>query len=346
MKRLGRREWVIFLLFCWTAAGFQPVWAAQPCVFVITGDTVREIGPAAGEQVAQSQGMVALADVLLEEEKFSPTALASFSDGSEAEVSLQGFLAWQGGSADFLDPDGNRRPGMVGIWLDPPERSITQLMPEALVALSEGRVLIILLDGLGYFELMNVQPPFLASRQVEQARTVYPPISPVALGSIVTGELPSVHGITERGERDLKAPDLFSAAAALGRTAAMVEGSTKLVNTSIRPLLNPDLDADGSTDGEVLRAALEQLEMGVDLVFVHFHGYDDAAHTCGPFTPEAAEKLLELDRCVARLCEGFAGTVFVLADHGQHPSAGDKLGDHGEFCPLDLTIPWVKWRQP
>ena len=45
------------------------------------------------------------------------------------------------------------------------------------------------------------------------------------------------------------------------------------------------------------------------------------------------------------LCEQFSGTVFVLADHGQHPSTGEKLGEHGEFHHLDLTVPWISWEQ-
>ena len=273
--------------------------------------------------------------------------LAYFADGGQMEVSLQGYLEWRGTSADYLGEDGrSRKPDIRGIWVDPPKLSITELLPQALAALEEGSVLIILLDGLGYLELQRVQPPFLSCKGAEQARSVFPSITPVALGSILTGELPSKHGVTARGMRDLKVPDLFDHAAQLGRESAMVEGTTKVLNTSIRQILNPDLDGDGSTDNEVFAAAREQLEKGVDLVFVHFHGYDDVAHAFGPFSPEAAEKLLELDRYVQQLCQDFSGTVFVLADHGQHPATGDKLGDHGQFSLLDLTIPWLKWVQP
>lgn len=276
-----------------------------------------------------------------------PAALAYFADGSQLEVPLDGFLEWRGRSGDYLGPDGRtRRPDLKGLWLDPPELSVTQLLPAALQALETGRVLIVLLDGLGYYELIQVQPPFLGSKQVQRARTVFPSITPVALASLLTGELPPRHGITARGQRELQVPDLFARAAELGKDSVMVEGTTKVVNTSISPVLNADLDGDGTTDGEIFRAAQEELARGADLVFVHFHGYDDVAHSCGPFSPEAAAKLLELDAYVEDLCQGFTGTVFVLADHGQHPAAGDKLGDHGQFSLLDLTIPWLKWEQP
>src|SRR5690606_41689190 len=92
----------------------------------------------------------------------------------------------------------------------------------------------------------------------------------------------------------------------------MVAGAQKGVNASIGPVLSAGRDGDGTTDGEIFRAAQEELARGADLVFVHFHGYDDVAHSCGPFSPEAAAKLLELDAYVEDLCQGFTGTVFVL----------------------------------
>ncbi|MDI9459056.1 MAG: alkaline phosphatase family protein [Bacillota bacterium] len=291
------------------------------------------------------RSLIPLAQFLNKQE--AAAAVAYLGDGSQVEVSLAGYLEWRGQSADYLGPDGrSRKADVKALWADAPETAVTELLSQALDALGEGRVLIILVDGLGFFELQQVQPPFLSSREVQQARTVFPSITPVALASILTGALPSEHGITARGLRELQVPDLFFYASQLGKNSALVEGNTKILNTSIRQILNPDLDGDGSTDYEVFQSAQEQLAAGVDLVFVHFHGYDDTAHSCGPFSPEAGEKLLELDGYIQALCQGFSGTVLVLADHGQHPTSRDKLGGHGLASLLDLTVPWFRWEQP
>ncbi|HHY14623.1 MAG TPA: hypothetical protein GX521_00955, partial [Firmicutes bacterium] len=117
----------------------------------------------------------------------------------------------------------------------------------------------------------------------------------------------------------------------------------KIINTSIEQFLNPDLNEQNGTDDEVFACAQEQLEAGVELIFVHFKGYDDIAHRYGPLTPQAAAKLEDLDTYVARLCSEFSGQVFVIADHGQHSASGERLGEHGEFRLPDLTVPWIQF---
>ena len=75
---------------------------------------------------------------------------------------------------------------------------------------------------------------------------------------------------------------------------------------------------------------------------MHYHGYDDVAHTYGPLSDEAAKKLKEIDGYVKELCSNFTGTVIITADHGQH-NTGDteKLGGHGDFIPVDMTVPFI-----
>ncbi|HHT91572.1 MAG: alkaline phosphatase family protein [Bacillota bacterium] len=295
-------------------------------------------------KVYSRRNLIPLHHYLEDESKTKPTALAYFGDGDQSEIDLEGFLEWRGNSADYLAPNARtRKPDIIGIWVDPPADSVMDLAPRALAALEEGRVLMILLDGLGYLNLLELQPSFLCSLHPQPARTVMPSISPVGLGAIVTGRLPKENGITARQMRTLLVDDMFTAATNMGKTASMVEGSTTVISLSIDQILNPDLNSNGSTDDEVFACAQRELADGADLVFVHFHGYDDLAHTYGPLSPEAALKLGELDLYVQELCADFTGTVFVLADHGQHPTSGSKLGDHGEFRLLDLVVPWIQW---
>lgn len=268
-------------------------------------------------------------------------AVVYFDHGTQEEIFLTDLFEWRGNSADYIGPQ-----DIIGVWVDAPELSVTHVAPEALAALELGRVLVILLDGLSYYDLEELKPTFLSGKTMRPARTVMPSISPVALASIVTGKFPNETGITSRDTRELQVDDIFGAALKLGKSSIMVEGSRKLINTSIDQLLNPDINGDGSTDDEVFACAKAQLDAGVDLVFAHFHGYDDLAHTYGPLSPETSAKMLELDAYVEALCAGFSGMVLVIADHGQHATTGDKLGDHGEFRLLDMTIPWIQWEQP
>ncbi len=270
--------------------------------------------------------------------------LAYFADGSQEEISWQGFLEWRGSSADYIGPDSkSRKKDIIGIWAGAPVLAVTDLAPKALSSLVNNRVLIILLDGLSYYDLKIIKPAFLGEKTTMAARTVMPSITPVALASIVTGEYPDKTGVKSRDDRELHLEDMFVAAEYMGKTAAMIGGSTQVINVGIGQILNPDLNGNDSTDDEVFIAAVEELKAGRDLTFVHFHGYDDVAHTYGPLSPQALQKMIELDGYIEQLCMSFAGKVYIIADHGQHATSGDKLGDHGEFRALDMTVPWVEF---
>jgi hypothetical protein len=274
----------------------------------------------------------------------SAAALAYYGDGSQGEISVSGFFEWRGNSADYIGPNGkDRKKDIIGVWADAPGISVTDTASEALLALEKNRVLVILLDGLGYYDIKELKPAFLSGKNPMPARTVMPSVSSVALAAVLTGKLPSENGIQAEKMREPSVDDMFAVASKMGKTSAMVEGSTKLINTSVEQLLNPDVNGNGSTDDEVFACAKKQLDDGVELVFVHFHGYDDIAHTHGPLSKEASLKMEELDDYVRQLCTGFYGTVLVTADHGQHRIDGDKLGEHGEFRLRDMTVPWIRF---
>ncbi len=270
-------------------------------------------------------------------------AVAYFGDGSQDVVDLNGFLEWRGSSADYIAPDKKtRKKDIIGIWINAPEKSVTDIASITLERLDKEKVLIILLDGAGYYNILEHSPEFLSKHEITPSRTVMPSISNVGLAAILTGEVPAINGIKERKDRNLLSDDIFKTAAGLGRKSAVVEGSSQLIGLSIEQTLNPDVDGDGYTDSEVQKSALKKIEEGAELLFVHFHGFDDAAHTFGPSSPKAASKLYELDKYVSKLCADFKGTVIITADHGQHATIGeDKAGGHGEFLPLDMTVPFI-----
>ena len=244
-----------------------------------------------------------------------------------------------------------------GETAEPEEKELrnSNAYADALASLSRGEpVLIVLLDGFGYMQyeqaLADDCAPYLASLPPAQvARTYYPPISPVGLAAMVTGEGPEKNGIRERGDMNLLVKDVFSEAAEKGRTSVLIEGDIKLINTSCEPLLHVDVDGDFLTDSEVFATALYEIEMGTDLIFVHFHGIDDRAHEFGPMSPEAMERVTALDAYLAEFAARFSGDIIITADHGLHETTpaeaeGDdmpSIGTHGADIPEDMLVPYI-----
>ena len=187
------------------------------------------------------------------------SALAYFADGSWQDISLEGYLEWRGNSADYIGADKkSRKPDIIGVWLEAPGSSVTDIAPIALEKAEEANVLIIELDGAGYYNLMELEPEFLSTKDIYVMRTVMPSISNVSLAAIVTGQMPKVNGVAQRSERDLLVDDMFAAASGMGLKCAVVEGSSALVVLSVEQTLNPDIDSSGDTDSEVHSAAMQK----------------------------------------------------------------------------------------
>jgi hypothetical protein len=224
-----------------------------------------------------------------------------------------------GGEADLIE--------------DLPDLTITETYRDALGSLRrDERVLIIELDGLGWEMLQRADAPFLASLQPQRALACYPPISPTGLASMLTGESPDKHGVRDRETRGMNCEDLFAKAEALGKASAYVEGSHALLQTSLAPVLSLG-------DEETLTNAQQALAQSPDLLFVHFHGIDDAAHKYGPYGAQTLEAIKANDGYVRALCEGFDGRVIVTADHGLHKTP--EGGNHGEYLTEDMIVPYI-----
>ncbi len=266
------------------------------------------------------------------------SAVGYFGDGSEETVEKNGYILWRGNTIDYIAPDGRGiKNDIIGIWAGAPELSVTDVRSR--VEAEAADVLIIEIDGLGINTLTEFQPEFIFSKGYEQMRTVMPSVSNVALASIVTGETPDVTGITSRDEREPLVGDMFE-----GRNAAVIEGYGQLISMSVDQDLNPDLNDDGSTDDDVFAAAQDAIAMDYEILYVHFHGFDDSSHNYGPFSDEARDKLYELDGYIKSLSEDFNGKIIIVSDHGQHDVNEDgRLGNHGNFYYSDMLVPFIEY---
>jgi predicted AlkP superfamily pyrophosphatase or phosphodiesterase len=153
-----------------------------------------------------------------------------------------------------------------------------------------------------------------------------------------------VHGADRRGIRKTEAETLFDVALAAGLDVVAVEGEALAFELrGAKMQLSGDRDGDGATDDNVLANSLEVLEAGMpDLLFVHFHGIDDAGHAYGPGAPEERARITEVDAAVGQLVDALPpDTLIVLfADHGMHlVDEGDRLGNHGNLVERHMFIP-------
>ena len=232
--------------------------------------------------------------------------------------------------------------------------ALAQATGHPLQDLAARHVLVLLLDGFGYRHYVEARqegltPNLAALGEPLLGLTTYPPVTSVSMASLLTGAPPQVHGAWRRGIRQTEAETLFDAASAAGLYVVTVEGESlpfNLRNAEIR--LSGDRDGNGSTDDNVLANALAALDAGMpDLLYVHFHGIDDAEHTYSPGAPEVLVVVHEVDSAVGQIIKALPEDtlILILADHGQHLVEADeegRVGNHGSLIESDMFIPiWV-----
>ncbi len=210
-------------------------------------------------------------------------------------------------------------------------------------------VLILFLDSFGYVRYTEALAEGLIPNLAELGEpllglTTYPPVTASASASLLTGAPPKVHGATSRRTRSTEAQTLFDVVAEAGMRGVAVEGDALSFNLrSADVTLSGDRNADGSTDDEVLANALAAIDAGMpELLWIHFHGIDDAGHTYGPGAPEEEETIRRVDAAVGEILAALPpGTlVVIVADHGMHAvTEAGRLGNHGRLIERDVLIP-------
>jgi hypothetical protein len=205
-------------------------------------------------------------------------------------------------------------------------------------------VAIISIDGLRPDALLQAGAPnimALAARGAYswRARTIMPSSTLPSHVSMLSGYGPEVHRITWDEYRpdagQITVPTLFTVARASGLRAVMVAGKQKFAHFR-------DAGCDAWTlgtrgDDDVAGQAAGQAFSGVNLLFVHLPGVDDAGHASQWMSEAYLSAVRRADQAVGRIVAALPGdtTIIVTADHGGQASG------HGSDDPLDITIPWV-----
>jgi hypothetical protein len=231
-----------------------------------------------------------------------------------------------------------------------------QATGHALETPEANRVLLLFLDGLGYSRYgealaAGLVPNLAGMGQPLLGLTVYPPCTSVASAALLTGAPPQTNGVDRRGVRKTELETLFDVADEEGLEVYAVEGDALPFNLRSAEIgLSGDRDGDGSTDDNVLANALAILDEGMpDLLYVHFHGIDDAGHDYGPGAPEEEAAIQRVDDAVGQILEALPDKTLVIlfADHGMHLEEGEgKQGNHGHLIERDMFIPIVVTATP
>ena len=212
-------------------------------------------------------------------------------------------------------------------------------------------VLIVSIDGLRPDVLLGAETPHLdglwqPGAYTWRARTVVPSVTLVAHASMLSGVLPSVHGITwnswrpERGT--IQVPTLFSIAREAGLSTAMVVGKAKLAHLQAPGTIDV-FEFAGYTDAAVIQVTGQIIAQARPVVlFVHLPDVDGAGHAWGWGSDMQLRTVSATDALVGRLLDALevAGIrdrtlIIVTADHGGHGTS------HGSDREEDVTIPWI-----
>lgn len=179
--------------------------------------------------------------------------------------------------------------------------------------------------------------------------SVMPSVTPVNFGTIYTGVMPEVHGITEYRKPVITIDSLFDALIRAGKRVAVL-GSESCSMSNI--WLQRDMDY------FIYPTDWERAEKVRDLIIEDRHDvivcwtgkYDTYDHKYGPEDPHSIEAFYQQGQIFDYLVENVKrnwrshNTLTLFAsDHGCHavePTEENKyhMGNHGSDSPLDLNV--------
>jgi hypothetical protein len=223
-------------------------------------------------------------------------------------------------------------------------RPTEPLVPTPAAPPPASRVVIFSIDGLRPDALIQAAPILsglaATGAYTWQAQTIMPSTTLPSHASMLSGYLPSVHGITwddyrpDRGS--ISVPTVFSAARAAGLRTVLLAGKEKFRQLDV-PGMVQRFGLCGGNDQEVAGRAMGEALAGFDLMFVHLPQTDLTGHAQGWMSPDYLDAVAGADRAVGRVLGVLpvGTTVIVTADHGGHG------WNHGTSKGVDTTIPWI-----
>jgi len=251
--------------------------------------------------------------------------------------------------------------GILGV-APPPNTESGPIAPVLATLPRAERLALLVVDGFGssVWQGVNDHVPILNRlRGVNhmEISSVVPSKTYICLSTMLTGVSPASHGVTGLQE-------MAQAVQSAGRLQTVFDGVREAGGRSLLAVHRRDVEGvpvDHFAEHTVLAEKREDTEIYArvpsvlhmerpSFAFIHFLDIDETAHAFGPASPEVAQAASGTDSRLGVLLgdlasEGYA--VILLADHGQHASAGDgsdgegNLGVHDGSCEEDLRVPLV-----
>ncbi len=317
-----------------------------------TGTTLSFIG-----EVLQKEGDNYNRAMIFEEKKiFNIKDFSSVPDFSSALVmGRKGEYLFTHGLGDF-EAAGNKISyakkesdefieDTVGVIIDPPAASIMDAYYDTLQYINSGqKVLLIFLDGFGYhqyeYAIENGYAPFLKNLEpAVMATSVYKPTTNSGFAAMITGKPPYLNGVYSRKQRKIMCDSIFKHILSKDKKALVIEGDIKFLDYEIEPILNTDINRNGTSDDEIFKFALQNLDNGYDFIVAHFHSIDDSGHNYGDLDKNTMKTIKNIDAYIEKLLDNWEGKAIITSDHGMHSTGVG--GDHGAFRHEDMIVPYI-----
>lgn len=248
-----------------------------------------------------------------------------------------GFVSWRLATSGLEDVVGYRSPYSFAIEPGESTARVTR------------RLVLVIVDGLG-FGGVDEMPVLkdIGSRGAAFSLLVHQPsFSYPGWTTLLTGAPPEISGVTTNAyEGAVLVDSLFEAARRAGVETALVasEDWKALLGTAVGratyvdAVAAADAAASEKADGDVLRAALGEIERGdARLVVVHFSSVDAAGHASGAASSAYAAASAGVDARIGKIVASLdltSDTIIVTSDHGHTPRGG-----HGGWEEDVIRVP-------
>jgi arylsulfatase A-like enzyme len=209
-------------------------------------------------------------------------------------------------------------------------------------------------DAVDTFNLTNISGVAAGGAATWSAQTVAPSVTAAVMASLMTGLVPSSHGVVSDRfhipRRRSPIDPLPRVLTAAGYPCSAFVRAMPVIYAGLARRIARHLGIDhvrcGGTGAEdVLDSARSRLsEQGRGLIFMHWPDADLAGHERGWMSPAYAAGARKLDTALGQLTDILARQrdqhtlVVALADHG---GGGVMVNDHDSDHPHDRTVPVI-----
>src|SRR5262245_12958916 len=208
-------------------------------------------------------------------------------------------------------------------------------------------------DAIAAFEATTLRKLIREGSYTLTATTILPSKTLPSHTSMLTGQLPGVHGVSwntnmSLNRRPITTPTVFGVLRSKGYVTAAFFSKSKFTSLQQPGTLDysqaPGFFTQWPADRTVRDVERYLAAERPHLLFVHFGDPDNAGHHFGWMSPQYGEAVHAVDFAITRIlasAERSFGpgnfTLIVTADHGGHKR------NHGSDDPRDMTIPWIAW---